>query len=110
MRMPPNEKAKYVVEHYLDSVNKPVKVELVEFIKIEKTDIDNSEIIKRINSDPNKSDSEKQHNRKWLNSINDVDIPNGFYCDYRISGIKHVSIIRLDNMLSKVVRFTEMHD
>lgn len=110
MTTPPNARARYVVEHYLDSINKPNKIKLIKFIKIENNDIDNSDIIKKIESDPIKTDSEKQINRKWLNSVNSVNTPNGFYCDYKINGIQTVSVIRLDSMLLRVIRVTEMHN
>jgi len=109
MTLSPNPRAKYVVKHYLDSINKPNKIELIKFIAIEDKDIDNSDIIKKIESDPIKTDSEKQANKKWLDTINNANTPNGFYCDYRINGIEHVSVIRLDTMLRRVIRVTEMH-
>ena len=110
MRTSPNVRARYVVEHYLDSVNKPNKIVLMKFIKIENNDIDNSDIIKKIESNPIKTDSEKKIDRKWLDSINSVDTPNGFYCDYQINGIEYVSVMRLDNMLLRVIRVTNMHN
>lgn len=107
--MPSNERAKYVIERYLDSINRPNKVELMEFIKIDSADIDNSDVIKYIKRDPIKTDSEKQKNRKWLDTLNDANFPNGFYCDYNVNGIKHVMNIRLDNKLLRVIRATELH-
>jgi len=110
MTLSPNARAKHVVKHYLDSINKPNKIELIKFIAIEAKDIDNSDIVKKIESDPIKTDSEKKANRKWLDTINNADTPNGFYCDYQINGIEHVSVIRLDTLLLRVIRVTEMHN
>ena len=109
MTTPSNERAKYVIERYLDSINKPNKVDLMELIKIDSIDIDNSGVIEYIKKDPIKTDSEKQKNRKWLDTLNDANFPNGFYCDYHVNGIKHVSMIRLDDKLLRVIRATEMH-
>ena len=103
--MPPDLRAKFVVQHYLDSINRPHKVELTKFIKIELNDIDNSDIIKKIKSAP---DSEKQHYQKMLDTINNVDYPNGFDCIYRVDGVGHQALIKLDSTFLKVVRFTKM--
>jgi len=110
MTVPSDTRAKYVAEHYLDSINKPNKVELKKFIKIENKDIDNSAVTKYIKSDPVKTDSEKQKNRKWLKSINDINTPNGFFCDYKTNGIEYGAIIKLDAKLLKVVGVTELHN
>jgi len=106
MYMPPDLRAKFVVQHYLDSINSPHKVELTKFIKIELKDIDNSDIIKKIKSAP---DSEKQHYQKMLDTINNTDYPNGFGCNYRVNGVGHEAVIRLDSTFLKVICFTEIH-
>lgn len=106
MQMPPDTKARHVVEHYLDSINKPEKVELMKFIKLENKDIDNSDIDKHIESSAAMNDSDGRSYRKWLNYEKGSSGPNGYYCNYQINDGKYVAIIRLDTSLSRVVRVT----
>lgn len=108
MYTPPDIRAKNIIIHYLDSVNKPNKIELFKIIKIENSDIDNSSIYSQIKSDSIKTDSEKQLYRNLLDSANKINKPNGFFCNYRINGIEHATVIRLDRALSKVIQVTKL--
>jgi hypothetical protein len=109
MHMPQNIRARNIIEHYLDSLNRPNKIELLTFIKIEDADVDNSDIFKKIESDSVKRDSEKLIYKNLLDSANNESKPNSFFCVYRIKGIKQAFLIRLNNTLSKVDRFTKLN-
>lgn len=104
--MPPHIRARNIINHYLDSINKPNKIELIKLIKIEERDIDND----YSNNQHTRitTDSEKKVYQRIIDSLEKFERPNGYYCMYGIKGIKHASLIQLDSALSKVVHFSEL--
>jgi len=110
MYMPPDFRATNIITHYLDSVNNPNKIKLLKIIKIDSSDIDNSSIYNQIKSDSIKPDSEKQLNRNLLDSANNMNEPNGFFCNYKVNGVEHTTVVRLDSAFSKIIKVTELHN
>jgi hypothetical protein len=106
MYMPPNIRIRNVVTHYLDSINKPNKIELLKVIRIEPKDIDSYYENNKRQSTQLKTDSEKR-----IYGIDTLEEAQkySFFCTYRINGIEHTADIQLDTTLSKVKHFTEMN-